>query len=400
METRPITPDEFPAFHAACESTFAVDPHPADVANERLVFETDRSLAVFDGDAIVGTASAYSFDMSVPGASIPVAGVTYVSVQPTHRRRGVATSLMRRQLDELYETGGEPVAMLWASESPIYGRFGYGLASTSGSVEIELSRSAFVRPVEPAVRPVPTSDLPKLADQAYEHARARRPGLFARDDRWWTSRLYDPEHHRAGSTALRAVVSDDGEGYALYAVKNDWTDSIASGLVNVREVVAATPAAEAAIWRFLCDQDLMVKLVAWNVPADTALFHLLADPRRARMRMKDNLWVRLVDVPAALAQRRYRTEGELVIELADPFCPWNSGRYRLAGGPDGATCEPTDASADVAMSATELGAAYLGGTTLTELAAAGRVDELAPNALRRADTLLSWTPAPWCPQVF
>ena len=400
METRQIAPEEYEAYYVRCESTFAGDARPEDMAVERAVFEADRSLAVYDRGAIVGTAAAFSFEFSVPGGYAPVAGVSYVSVQPTHRRRGVATSLMRRQLDDVHEAGREAIAALWASEASIYGRYGYGLTALGGAVDLDLRHAAFHRPVAGEVRAIPTTDLPKLGGPAYERFRARRPGVFARDDDWWAHRLHDPEHHRSGATALRAAVTEDGDGYALYALKPEWPDGTPSGTVTVRELVAATPAAEAALWRFLLDHDLMGKLTTWNLPADTALLHLLADPRRARMRLRDNLWARLVDVPKALAQRRYATEGDVVLEVADEFCPWNAGRYALSGGPGGATCSPTTAPAGLTLSSTELGAAYFGGTRLTALHDAGRVGELTPGALRRADTMFGWSPLPWCPQVF
>lgn len=400
MDTRPIGPDEFRAYYEACESTFGGDSRPEDVEIERGVFEFDRSLAVHDGGAIVGTAAAFGLQLSVPGGDAPVAGVTCVSVQPTHRRRGVARSLMRRQLDEIRDRGTEAVAALWASEGSIYGRFGYGLASFGGAIDLDLRHAAFHAPAGGEVRAVAAADVPKLGESAYERFRAGRPGSFARNEAWWAHRLHDPEHRRSGATALRAAMTEDGDGYVLYAVKSDWVDGAPNGTVYVRELVAATPAAEAALWRFVLDHDLMGKLSAWNLPSDSPLLHLLADPRRARMHLRDNLWVRLVDVPAALAQRRYAVEGEVVLDVADDFCPWNAGRYKLASGPDGATCEPTTEPADIALSATELGAAYLGGTRLRVLHGAGRVDELRPGGAARADVLFAWSPLPWCPQVF
>lgn len=400
MEIRPIARDEFPAFYETCESTFGWDARAEDMEVEGGVFEPERSLAVYDRGTIVGTASAFTFELSVPGGYAPVAGVTYVSVQPTHRRRGVATSLMRRQLGDVREAGREAVAALWASEAAIYGRFGYGLASLAGSVELDLRHAALRSPIAGEVRAVSTADLPKLGGLAYQRFREGRPGSFARDEAWWAHRLHDPEHHRDGATALRAALTEDGDGYALYSLKSEWPDGTPSGTVFLRELVAATPAAEVALWRFLLGHDLMGKLSTWNLPSDSALLHLLADPRRARMRLRDNLWVRLVDVPAALAQRRYAAEGEVVFEVADEFCPWNAGRYVLSGGPDGATCSPTTRSPDLALSSTELGAAWLGGTRLAALRNAGRVDELTPGALARADAMLGWSPLPWCPQVF
>ena len=203
---------------------------------------------------------------------------------------------------------------------------------------------------------------------------------------------------------MLAAIADGpagAEGYALYAPVQRWTDSIPSGTVQLRELVATTPAVAARLWRFLLDLDLMKELRAFGVAPDDPVLHLLAEPRSAKPTLKDNLWFRLVDVPAALAGRAYAAPVDLVLEVADAFCPWNSGLWRLTGGPDRATCTPTSDAAELSVHATDLGAAYLGGTTLAARAAAGHVHELRPGALAAASTAFGWPgPAPYAPMVF
>jgi predicted acetyltransferase len=234
------------------------------------------------------------------------------------------------------------------------------------------------------------------------HARvaASVPGWFARDDAWWRYRLFDPESRRSGSSPLRCVVAGD-TGYALYSTKQEWSNGGSNSAVHVREVVATDADTKARLWRYLLDLDLMKTVKTHLSAVDEPLLHLLAEPRATVPVLKDNLWVRLVDVPAALSARSYATEVDVVFEVSDDTCPWNAGRYRLVGGPDGASCTATSDAADLQVRATDLGAAYLGGTTLASRAAAGHVAELRPGMLAAASTAFGWAgPAPYCPMVF
>jgi predicted acetyltransferase len=357
--------------------------------------EPERLLAWFDGGRIVGTTGAYTRTLTAPGALLPCAAVTATGVVPTHRRRGLLTSLMRRQLDDVRQRG-EPVAVLWASEGSIYGRFGYGPA-------IRAARLATRRPAAALARR-PDARAPLVAGPADEHVEAmravhervrpERPGMLDRPGAWWQERLYDPEGERDGAQALRAVVTDDG--YAIYAVRPQWDDDGPAGEVRLRELVAATPQARAALWAFLLDQDL-TRTITWALaPADEPLWLMVTDAQVVRRTLGDGLWVRLVDVRAALAARHYASEPAVVLDVTDGFCPWNEGRYRLGSG----TCEPTQAAPDLALDVAALGAAYLGGVTLRELADAGRVRELRAGALSRASAALRGDVEPWCPEMF
>ncbi|MCW2615893.1 MAG: family N-acetyltransferase, partial [Frankiales bacterium] len=218
-----------------------------------------------------------------------------------------------------------------------------------------------------------------------------------RDGAWWAYRLHDPEHGRDGASALRCAVTDGG--YALYSQTARWSDGVPSGTVTVRELVAVDEPARERLWRFLLDLDLMGEVVCRSVAVDDPLLQLLAEPRAARSRLSDDLWVRLVDVGAALSSRRYAADVDVVLEVQDTLCPWNAGRWRLTGGRAGAACVPDDSPADLVLDVTDLGAAYLGGTALSSRRAT--VQERTPGALARASTAFGpLDAAPWCPMVF
>ena len=396
-ELRPLLPSELVAAYDAIELAFGGDPHPEDRAVELAMIDPRRTLAAFDGGTPVATAGSFDLPMTIPGAIIPVAGVTWVSVSPVQRRRGLLSSMMRRQLDDLHSEG-KAVAALWASEGGIYQRFGYGVASRQ--LHIAAPRgAAFSRPVDTDGLQLVAPTQARLAP-LHQHVAAATPGWSARPDAWWSYRLYDPPHRRHGASPLRCVVDGD-DGYALYTTKSGWGDSGPEGTVRLRELAARTPAAAARLWRYLLDLDLMTTVTASELPVDSPLLELLAAPRGANARLSDGLWMRLVDVAAALPLRRYAAEIDVVLQVADEHCPWNAGRYRLAAGPSGATCTTTTDPAQLSLTVRELGAAYLGGTSLQALARAGWVEELRPGALAAASTAFGWSGnAAHCPMVF
>ena len=244
------------------------------------------------------------------------------------------------------------------------------------------------------LRAGPAADHVEHMRAVHERVRGERPGMLDRPGAWWTARVQDHESARNGAQPLQAVVVPDG--YALYAVRPGRDDEGPAGEVAIRELVAATPAARALLWDFLLDQDL-TRTVTWPLaPADEPLWLMVTDPNTVRLALRPSLWVRIVDVAAALSARRYAVDPDVVLEVADAFCPWNAGRYRLAGG----DCEPTGDEPDLALDAAALGAAYLGGTPLADLAAAGRVTELRPGALARASAAFRADVVPWCPETF
>jgi predicted acetyltransferase len=393
------------AFIELDSHAFGSTPPPELLEPERETHEPGRDIGAEDGDQLVGIASAYSFDLTVPGRTVPAAAVSWVGVLPTHRRRGVLRALMDHQLGSVHEAGREPIAVLWASEPPIYGRYGYGLASRHWSLTVPRSPTALVpdapHDADLRLRLVPPGDW-KLTAGVYDTVAARRPGKFARDERWWRRAVIDLPVMREGKSELRCVVVEDGievRGYARYATAHSFGADFGQGKVSVREVMAVDPAALATLYRYLFDLDLMGSTSLWNVPVDDPLLHWLQNPRRAKPEGGDALYVRLVDLAGALGARTYSADIDLVLDVVDASCPWNAGRWRLTGGTEGATCTRTDDDADLTLDVRELGAAYLGGTSLTELAGAGRVTG-SPQALHAATTAFAHSPAPWCPVVF
>jgi predicted acetyltransferase len=362
----------------------------------------ERMHAAFDGDRIVGGAGAFPFELTVPGGMVGCAGVTVVGVLPTHRRRGVLTGLMRAQLDDVRQRD-EPIAALWASEEVIYRRFGYGLASLTGEIAIPSGYATLRegRDERATARLVPLDSARDVIAPIYERIRAHTPGMFERTETWWDSRnLPDPPDRRQGGGEKNVLVLDlEGEphGYALYRVHTKFESGAAAGHVDVIEALADGPVATRELWRVLLDMDWKATLKASLLPIDHPLLHQLRYPRRMHMRIGDGLWVRLVDVGAALAARTYGGAGPVVLEVEDAFLPENAGRWRLADG----KAERTDEEADLALDIGELGTVYLGGFTFGELVRAGTVRELREGGAARADAVfLTEAPKPWCPEIF
>ena len=366
------------------------------------VLPLERMHAAFDGDLIVGGAGAFPFRMTVPGGPIACAGVTVVGVLPTHRRRGVLTAMMRAQLEDVSERG-EPIAALWASEEMIYRRFGYGLAALSGEIDLPTGYAGLRDPPDPSAqaRLITLEDAKALIPPIYDRVRLTTPGMFDRTEDWWALRnLSDrPERRGGGGVKNALVVELDSKpaGYALYRIHQKFEGGAAAGHVEVIEALADGPVATRELWRVLLDMDWNAMLKADLLPIDHPLLHQLRYPRRMGMRIGDGLWVRLVDVGAALSARSYGGEGPVVFEVADAFLPENARRWKLAGG----SAEPTEDRADLGLDVGELGAAYLGGFTFAELVRAGVVRELKEGAAARADAVfLTDTPKPWCPEIF
>lgn len=406
MTLRPITADEVPMMARFIEGVFLSDYHDEDLELDRSLVEPERTLAFFDGAAPVASTAANTRELTVPGGPIPVAAVTAVAVAPTHRRRGLLATMMRRQLDELHEQQTEAVAILWASEAGIYGRFGYGPACTANQVSIANTETR-IRPEVARggrLRLRSGEDARPAMTAVYDQVRTARVGHLDRRGSWWDARTYDPVRRRDGASALRyAVHTDDAgiaDGYAIFNTKGRWDATGPKGELAIREVQATTPAGYAAVWSFLLEMDL-IRTVAWDrASADEPVRYLLDNPRAVQQTSVDSLWVRLVDVDRALAARTYAAPVDVVLEVADPFCPWNAGRFRLTGDPSGARCVCTTDEADLRLNVAALGAGYLGGTTLATLAAAGLVTEDRPGALAAASTALSAQRPPACPEIF
>jgi predicted acetyltransferase len=400
LTVRTLDEADLTAFSEVLASAFLMDHNDDFLASERAVFEPSRSHAVFDGDVMIGTGQLLSRRVVVPGGEPVRAGaVTSIGVAPGHRRRGVLSLIMRRQLELLHDAG-EALAVLWASEGGIYGRFGYGLGTQHTRYALPRG-TAFRRDV--AVDSAPVRELAR--EQAMPELRAiydrvwdGRVGYLDRPGGAWEYHLFDGESDRNGQTAYRFVVHPDA--YAVYRAKSDWQERGPRATVFVYTLVAANPAAYAAIMRYLLDLDLVGEVVM-RVGSGDALVHMLADPRAAVRTTTDALWLRVVDVGAALAARRYSVPFDVVLEVSDERCPWNAGRWQVSAGDDGrAEVTRTDAPADLALDVAALGAAYLGGNRLTTLAGAGRVRECRPGTLARTSLAFLHDQEPHCPEMF
>lgn len=406
-ELRPVTEEEFPKFARSIGTVFGNPPSDEHIEHWRTIVELDRTLAVFDGADIVGTTGAYSFQLTVPGLqTLGAAGVTMVTVMPTHRRQGLLRAMMDRQIDDVRERG-EPLAILLASESIIYGRFGYGLATIQASYEIDPRHAALQHTPEGngRVRMIDKQAAATVLPDVYDRYRLLQPGAVTRTPAWWERHLRDPENWRGGASERMYVIyeseSAQVDGYATYRIKANWEGNFPDNTLILQQLMTTTPRARAALWRYCLGVDLMARVHAENFPVEEPLRWMLADPRHLRTTyVGDFLWVRLVHIPAALGGRRYAAEGRVVFEVYDAFRPDNSGRYLLEGGPDGARCACTDAEPDLDVQVADLGAAYLGGVGFTTLARAGRVTEKTRGALRRADAMFACEPQAWCATGF
>jgi predicted acetyltransferase len=375
-----------------------------DLEQERLIAEPDRYFAAFDGDVIVGTAGACSTTLTVPGGlTLPAPGITAVGVLPSYRRRGVNTRLMGTLLDQAAERG-EPLAYLWASESPIYGRFGYGMASLCAEFEMSTDRSGFVAGISTGgrIRALSRNDALPLMRPIYDGMAASRPGMIAVDDRWWTWLFHEPKRDEDEPLFFALHEDHDGvsDGYAVYKVKDDWAHGVPQNQLKLQHLIASNPEAAAALWRYLLDVDLVATLKAWDRPVDEELLWLVSEPRRLKFMVSDGLWVRLIDIPRSLQGRRYAADGRLVFEVGDAFRPATSGRYELVVEGFEGTCHRVDAEPELSCGVDILGAAYLGGNSFKHLARVQQVKELAPNALARADAMFASDPSPWFGFVF
>ncbi|WP_051940580.1 GNAT family N-acetyltransferase [Phaeacidiphilus oryzae] len=425
LDLSTLAPDEWNTWYGVLERAFGgVAEAPEERALWHDLTEFDRSIAVYDGKPtkqLVAASSAFSFRAVVPGgAEVPAAGITMVGVLGTHRRRGVLSAMMRRLLDDARERD-EPLAVLTASEPAIYGRFGFGVASRKMRVSIPRHRVRIVPPSDPSgflphgpvprLRMVDAAEAAPACEELYRRVGPGRPGWLARPDGWERQAVLDPESYRGGGSPLMCVLAEDPEaagdaggglrGYSRYSVKPGWEWQGAKGTVNVRDVQAADPVAYAELWRYLLEIDLTDTVVCANLPVDDPLLELVTDARRCDAGVVDSLHARLVDLRAALSARRYTRPMDVVLEVADDFCPWNEGRWRLSADAEGrAVCERTADQPDLALTARELGAAYFGATSLAQQAGAGRIAELRPGALAEASGAFATDVAPWLPRGF
>lgn len=408
VEVRFVEPDDLPRVRRVLTTAFGSgDVNEAWDPVWENVFEKDRIFAAWEGDDMAGVGGSFSFSMSIPGGEVPAAGLTIVGVLPTHTRKGILRKMMEAQLDDA-RAHAEPVSILWASQEIIYQRFGYGPATTMVNIEVQRGHGSFRNDPGKAgrIRLVDDDEALKTFPGIYDQVRAQRPGMLARSPNWWQfHRFFDPKEEREGASAFHRVVwENDGaaEGYALYRVKEGWDDNtgISKGTVAVHEAMSLMPSAHRELWRYLFGIDLIAKVSGYFLPVDDPLQLMVNEPRHLHLRVSDALWLRVVDLPAALATRSYRSDGRVTFSIADEMCPWNAGTWRLEASGGAATVTRSTDEPELTMSAADLGATYLGAFSFAQLARAGRVAELAPGALRRVDDLFRTDVQPWSPEIF
>lgn len=388
IEYRPITEEEVQEAAQMDAVVFGYHLDDSQLPRAREWFGIGQSVAAFDGGNLVGLVVLYPLEMSIPGGSELAACIGNVGVLPTHRRRGIMTEMMRQQLTSAYETG-LTTSPLTASEATIYGRFGYGIAAEHEKWTVERQHTAFRRDYQlgGSLEMVKGDYAKTVFLEIYRRAMEGRAGVIQPPKPWWDGMFSD-----------RGAVTDsfyveyrahEVEGYVIYQIKGE--------AVIVRQLMAVTDAAYAALWRYCFDIDLPSKVKASHRPVDDPLIWMLADYRGLKLEVHDRTWLRLIDVPKALSSRTYAQEDTLVFEIHDDFCPWNQGTYELTGGPFGAECKPTTKIPDLVLTSADLAVPYMGGFPFTPLARAGRVEEQTPGAVARADAMFATQLKPWSP---
>jgi len=412
---RPLGPDQLEVLLDNDRWAFPVEHESSEVmAPGRDAVEWDRVYAAHLSDApgepeeVAGAYLTYTMRIPVPGGEVPAAGLSWVGVHPQFRRRGVASAMVGHHLGQAHDHG-EPVSVLHAMEAPIYGRFGYGLASRQ--LRAVLHRGDKLRDVagsaEVRIR-FDTADQDRhrdLVGDCYNAAAATRPGMAFRDGPAMRRRPFlDPPPYRAGRERLRIMyippVGDEpSRGYALFARKTG-DDDEAAGTLTVRELVARDPAAAHALWTRLLDLDLVRTVHAGDLAVDDPLFELLTDVRAASGTLTDRLWLRLVDLPAALQARSFSAPADVTFALTDALLPHNAGVWRLTSDGGRGRCERATGTPAFALDTRDLAAAYLGTSSFAGLAAAGLAEVHDEAGLRAADRAFSWPVAPSCSWIF
>lgn len=398
MELRPITDDELEAWRLELHANFGLDPasDPRGAERFRALIGAERMFAAFDRGEIVATAATFDLDVSVPGGGlVPMAGLTTVTVRPTHRRRGLLRGLMELHLDDARRRGFG-VSGLWASESTIYGRFGYGVAAWSDKLEVPTSGITIAGLGTPDDVDVVSDPSGAGIDSIYDAARRTRPGQPSRSPAWWTYRRFeDRPAQRGGASPQRHAVARRGGapvGYVAYRQRLAFEHGVATGSVEIVELVAVDDVAEASLWRYLATIDLFPNLRWWNAPVDALVPWLASDPRHVRRDRTDALWLRIEDVDATLAARRYGADGTLRLEVEGAV-------HELTVADGVARASRTERAPDLRLDRASLGAVYLGGDAPSTLARIGRVRG-EPAAIELADRMFRTSRAPWCAEQF
>lgn len=405
IEIRRIEEDELEELLRVDANAFGV-AMPADAFEKaRPGLEIDRSFAAVDGGRIVGSSSTFTMRLAMPGGEvIPIGGLSWVGVLPTHRRQGALRRLIDRHLQDCRDRG-EVASGLGASEATIYGRFGYGIASLRARYEIDRYRAHFRRAVEVPGRfeLLDRAAATEPLRQVFDLIHPTVPGEVSRTAGFWGVYFgdldWEAEDDKPWFHLVHRDEDDSPDGFALYRVAEErWRDGLADHVVEVQEIQATTPELRLAIWRYLLDLDLVGTVRYVHAPVDDPVRWVLQDPRRLRtVGVADELWLRPLDVPALLAERRYERPGEVIVEVVDDLA---GGRFHLEVREDGVACEPSTEDPDVALGPSELGSIVLGGVSLRDLHVAGRVDEQRPGAVDSTDALFRTRRQPFTATTF
>ena len=404
VDIRSIKENELDMFVDLLDIAYHGDTNEDRRDHYRSINELDRSFGAFDGDQLVGTISAYSFDLTVPGhRALPMGGTTVVAVRPTHRRRGILRCMIEVHLDEVRRQA-EPLAGLWASEASIYGRFGFGCAIDFVSFDIRSDAATIDGPPDESVqiRMVDEPSFVESASRLYEAIRTQRPGALTRTTAWWNDRRIAGSSPGAGGTSgyRYALAEREGQavGYVHYRTKEIAPNGVPAGEVHVAELLGLDVDAELALWRFLFGIDLTTMVRAPFRTMDDPLLYRLTDRRVAKVSVSDGVYLRLMDVPTALTGRSYTKSGALTIELTDH--PDIQGTYRLEVDTDGVSqCERSNTRADISLDARTLAACYLGGVRIGTLAGAGRISG-SFDAISLADRMFASERDPIAREIF
>ena len=388
---RTISEEEFEKWSRSEALGFGMHASDEYIEVARSFAELDRAFAAFEGDEVVGTAITRTSSISTPGGRAVLGFVDDVSVLPTHRRRGIMTRIMRSQLDQMRERG-EPLAALTSSESLIYERFGYGIATWAHWWKIDRRHTAMKLPPSAGgqlsfISPDTARDeWPKLQDRV----QRRRPGMIHYSNGYWRAALYDAEEQRRGASEFFHVAyMRDGRVSGLCAYRRQERAILVMFLMGEDDEV------EAELWRYCFGIDLISEIQGFIRPTDDPLPWRLEDPRRLERSLTDHFWLRLVDVRAALESRSYSESGSITFRVRDKFCEWNDGVYTLEAGPGGAKCVQSQMTPQIEMSVSDLASAYLGGVSLLTMARAGRVEENERGSLETACRMFRTERAPW-----
>ena len=393
-------PGEAEAWAEAVVRHFHEDPLDERTRRTLQTVPVERRYAVRDGRRIVANAGILSLQMAVPGgATLPCAGITTVGVAQTHRRRGLLRSLLGRCLRDARKRE-EPVAALFASESAIYPRFGFGASVPITSLTLERAHGSFLDPVDPhLVEPVEPDQAAESFPAIMAEVQARTPGMVLRSPEMWRVwiRYGDPEEDTRSSPGR--LVTVPGRGYASYRVRPGWRDGLPAGVVQVAELVATGPEAEQALWQHVADVDLTSRVEVMMRPEDDPLPLMLTDPLRARALPLSPLYTRLLDVVRCLEARAASADGRVVLGLADPFGD-QTGTLSIESEGGRLACSWTEKTPQLSMTTDVLAALWLGGHRAARLRDARRLVEHDPGSVGRLDSMLVTERRPWTPFEF